>query len=174
MAHSHRWLMVTLLLGLASVLALPGCESDRTRVLLSRTTPAPTPSTARAVPADSPTAVPSASRTALPTSTATRVPTARPTLTPTTAPGRAVTPVLPPPTATGRAVPAATVAPPPAPTATPAPRATATPVRVHVVVYGETLATIARRYGTTVTAIARLNNLTNINRIYPGQRLLIP
>jgi LysM repeat protein len=39
---------------------------------------------------------------------------------------------------------------------------------------GETLAAIARRYGTTATAIARLNGLSNPNRIYVGQRLLIP
>lgn len=47
-------------------------------------------------------------------------------------------------------------------------------MRVHVVAYGETLASIARRYGSTVSAIARANGLTNINRIYAGQRLVLP
>jgi LysM repeat protein len=53
--------------------------------------------------------------------------------------------------------------------------ATATPqVRVHIVRAGETLAIIALRYATTATAIARYNGLSNPNRIYVGQRLLIP
>jgi LysM repeat protein len=46
--------------------------------------------------------------------------------------------------------------------------------RVHVVQRGETLYSIARRYGTTVWAIAMANNLSNPNVIYAGQRLVIP
>lgn len=38
---------------------------------------------------------------------------------------------------------------------------------------GDNLASIARAFGTTVWAIAELNGIYNINRIYVGQRLLI-
>ncbi|MFC2030169.1 LysM peptidoglycan-binding domain-containing protein [Chloroflexota bacterium] len=46
--------------------------------------------------------------------------------------------------------------------------------RIHVVQRGETLSRIAWRYGTTVNALVRANNLWNPNRIYAGQRLWIP
>ncbi len=45
---------------------------------------------------------------------------------------------------------------------------------VYTVVRGDTLATIAGRYGTTVAAIMRVNNLYNPNFIYTGQRLNVP
>jgi LysM repeat protein len=45
---------------------------------------------------------------------------------------------------------------------------------VHVVQYGETLYSIARRYGVNVWTIANANRITNPNRIYVGQRLVIP
>ncbi|MFQ6014778.1 MAG: LysM peptidoglycan-binding domain-containing protein [Anaerolineae bacterium] len=45
---------------------------------------------------------------------------------------------------------------------------------VHVVARGETLYSIARRYGTTVTAIMQANGISNPNRLYAGQRLIIP
>lgn len=45
---------------------------------------------------------------------------------------------------------------------------------VHIVQPGETLMRIALRYGVSVWAIARANNLPNINYIYVGQRLIIP
>jgi LysM repeat protein len=48
------------------------------------------------------------------------------------------------------------------------------PVRIHVVQPGETLFSIARRYGTTVWAIAMANHLYNPNVIYAGQTLVIP
>jgi len=44
----------------------------------------------------------------------------------------------------------------------------------HTVVRGEILARIAARYSTTVSAIARRNNISNPNRVYVGQRLVIP
>ncbi|MGC9334321.1 MAG: LysM peptidoglycan-binding domain-containing protein [Anaerolineae bacterium] len=44
---------------------------------------------------------------------------------------------------------------------------------VHVVQRGETLYSIARRYGTTASALASLNGLRNPNLIYVGQRLSI-
>lgn len=54
--------------------------------------------------------------------------------------------------------------------------ATVTPaqLRIHIVRYGENLTIIARRYGSTVEAIVRANRLPNRNRIYVGQRLIIP
>ena len=45
---------------------------------------------------------------------------------------------------------------------------------VHVVRRGETLYSIARRYGVDVWAVARANGIANPNRIYVGQRLVIP
>ncbi|MCS7003602.1 MAG: LysM peptidoglycan-binding domain-containing protein, partial [Dehalococcoidia bacterium] len=45
---------------------------------------------------------------------------------------------------------------------------------IHIVQRGESLNTIARRYGVTVSAIVAANNIVNPNLIYPGQRLIIP
>lgn len=56
--------------------------------------------------------------------------------------------------------------------APPGPRAAAG--GVHVVRAGETLRAIARRYGTTVSALARANNIGNPNRLRVGQRLVVP
>ena len=44
----------------------------------------------------------------------------------------------------------------------------------HVVQRGETLSSIAYRYGVSVWAIANANHITNINCIYTGQVLYIP
>jgi LysM repeat protein len=44
----------------------------------------------------------------------------------------------------------------------------------YLVRRGDTLFSIARRYGTTVWALQRANNLANPNCIYAGQRLWIP
>jgi len=60
---------------------------------------------------------------------------------------------------------------PAAPAAPPAPPASAV---YHVVCWGENLSRIARMYGTSVWAIANANGISNINRIYVGQVLLIP
>lgn len=62
--------------------------------------------------------------------------------------------------------PAAPTAPPP----TPVPPTTGT----YRVGYGENLTYIAFRFGTTVRALARLNNISNPNLIYPGQLLIVP
>ena len=43
----------------------------------------------------------------------------------------------------------------------------------HKVVKGDTLWAISRKYGTTVEAIAKLNNIKNVNLIYVGQVLTI-
>ena len=45
---------------------------------------------------------------------------------------------------------------------------------VYIVRRGDTLYSIARRYGTTVAAIARANGIANPHRIWAGQRLVIP
>ena len=45
---------------------------------------------------------------------------------------------------------------------------------IHVVAWGDTLFSIARRYETTVDAIAAANGLSDPTQIYAGQRLVIP
>ncbi len=47
-------------------------------------------------------------------------------------------------------------------------------VRYHIVRRGETLYRIAARYGVTIRELAAANGIRNVNRIYVGQRLLIP
>ncbi len=60
--------------------------------------------------------------------------------------------------------------PPPEPPEPPQPP----PPGRYIVQRGDTLAAIARRFGVTAEAIARLNNITNPNLIFAGQELLIP
>ncbi len=66
-----------------------------------------------------------------------------------------------------------TATPPPPPpagaTATPLPDGTL----VHIVQHGETLFSIARRYGVTVEQLRRLNGIGSDNLIHTGQRLVI-
>ena len=45
---------------------------------------------------------------------------------------------------------------------------------VYIVQLGDTLSSIAYRFGTTVSALMYANNLTNPNYIYAGQQLVIP
>ena len=45
--------------------------------------------------------------------------------------------------------------------------------KTHKVVWGDTLSEIAQRYGTTVSYLAKLNNIRNVNLIYVGQVLKI-
>lgn len=101
--------------------------------------------------------------------------TATPAPTASAAPSQTQAANSPAPTATPGAttadsptrVPAATVAPTSLPTATPA------PVR-YVIRRGDTLLSIARRYGTTVSALAAANRISNPARIFAGQTLIIP
>ncbi len=44
----------------------------------------------------------------------------------------------------------------------------------YVVQWGDTLSAIAKRFNTTVSKIAELNNIADINRIFSGQTLKIP
>ena len=64
---------------------------------------------------------------------------------------------------------------PPLMTATTAPMLTSTlgAPQVHIVQQGDTLFSLARRYGVTVEAIQQTNNLTGDN-IFVGQQLIIP
>ncbi len=59
------------------------------------------------------------------------------------------------------------------PAAAPAPNLTSTG-GIYTVAPGDTLATVAARFGTTVSALMRANGLYNPNFIYTGQRLRIP
>ena len=77
-------------------------------------------------------------------------------------------PVPPGPTAQRQFTPGGTPVPTPVPTPTPACR------YYHMVRYGETLSLIAWRYGVSMWAIARANNIYNLNLIYAGQVLCIP
>ncbi len=45
---------------------------------------------------------------------------------------------------------------------------------VHIVQRGDTLYSIARRYGVDASTLALYNGITNPNRIYVGQRIVIP
>jgi LysM repeat protein len=62
---------------------------------------------------------------------------------------------------------------PVAPTAPTAPAQGARP-QVHVVARGETLTGIARRYGSTIAAIAAANGIANPSYVRAGQKLSIP
>jgi len=54
------------------------------------------------------------------------------------------------------------------------PETTEGEVTLHVVVVGESLLSIAARYGVSIWDIAERNNITNVNLIFVGQRLVIP
>lgn len=68
--------------------------------------------------------------------------------------------------------------PTPTTTATEAPSSLASPAptspQIHVVAPGETLTSIAARYGVSVHALAAANGITDLNAIYVGQKLVIP
>ena len=89
--------------------------------------------------------------------------------TPTGAPGEQATPGQTTPAEPGDEQPTV------APTATPTPEPTVrTEEIVYVVVRGDTLGEIAKRFGVTVEAIAQANDIANVNRLEVGQQLLIP
>jgi LysM repeat protein len=118
--------------------------------------------------------------------TATHTPTTSPAATPTTTaasptPTATGTVTSPTPTATrtvAAPTPTATVGTPqPTPTApTPTPTATLVPGQqvIYVVQRGDTLYSIARRFGVSVEALIHLNNIARPSFIWAGQRLIIP
>jgi LysM repeat protein len=67
-----------------------------------------------------------------------------------------------------------TPTPTPPPGTTPSPTPPPTGGQIYIVRAGDTLSGIARRFNTTVAAIAQANGISNINYIYVGQRLTIP
>ncbi len=108
--------------------------------------------------------------------------TGRPSEVPIAAPGTepSPTPITVGPIIVPATQPVPTVA-PPAPTATSAPAASSQPTtssssarRTYIVQRGDNLTKIARRFGTTVDAIVRANNIKDKNKIYVGQKLIIP
>lgn len=68
----------------------------------------------------------------------------------------------------------------PAVSATPAPRVATVSIktghvgRLHTVARGDTVYRLARKYGVSADALARVNNLKNVNLIRIGQKLVIP
>lgn len=54
------------------------------------------------------------------------------------------------------------------------PKATEDNDLIYTVVKGDTLSKIAKSFDTTITAIAELNNITDVNKIKTGQKLNIP
>jgi LysM repeat protein len=87
---------------------------------------------------------------------------------PTPTASLAPTPTTPPPSAS----------PQPSPTPTATPRQTAKPSpssgRTYTVKAGDTLSSIAARFGTTVKALQQLNGISDPSLIHPGQVLKIP
>lgn len=53
-------------------------------------------------------------------------------------------------------------------------RPTATPAGLYIVQSGDTLGTIANRYGTTVEDLMAMNGLSNADMLSVGQELIIP
>jgi len=51
---------------------------------------------------------------------------------------------------------------------------TASPVRTHTVQPGESLSSIAAEYGVTLRSLIKANETVNLNRIRPGQALIVP
>ncbi|MFQ5855701.1 MAG: LysM peptidoglycan-binding domain-containing protein [Anaerolineae bacterium] len=75
----------------------------------------------------------------------------------------------------GGLAPTETPKPAPIKTPTPGPPPPPSPSRcVYTVKAGDTLFSIARQFGTTVSDIAQANGITNVNQIFAGQKLVIP
>ncbi len=148
------WKIGALVLVVVLVGTLGGCTREK-----KAPTPVPSPSVAAA------TATPAPAETVVRVGSPTPVTGAGAATTP--APAETPTPVPP-------AVPTRLPTPTPVPPAAPAPAPTAPAGgTTYVVQAGDTLFSIAVRFGTTVEAIRQANNLTG-DTIYVGQTLVIP
>jgi LysM repeat protein len=140
------------------------------------TTPQPTASnTSTSTPTNTPTAT-STTPTATPTATST-TPTATPTATsttPTATPTATSTTPTATPTATSTTPTATPTATSSAPTATPVPTLAPGQTIIYVVRSGDTLYSIARRFGVSMQTLVQLNAISNPSYIWAGQKLIIP
>ncbi|MEY4042967.1 MAG: hypothetical protein RL529_534 [Actinomycetota bacterium] len=93
-----------------------------------------------------------------------------PTPTPTPTPSKSPTPT---PTPTKSATPTPTPTKSATPTKSPTPTPTAKPTS-YTVLAGDTLQSIARKFGVTLDALMAANKITNANLIKVGQKLVIP
>ncbi len=99
-----------------------------------------------------------------------------------TAPPQPVAPLVPveqsPPAPKPEPVKVETPKPVPAPSqlaqSKPEPKPAATGVRSHTMTKGDTLYSLSRKYGVSITAIQKANNITNPNAIREGSKLVIP
>lgn len=170
--------LLLFILAASAYLALTGGPELPTLIELKTNTPTFTPSI---------TPTPSASATITPTPTYTSAPThtpehenqcscPSPEIVVVTATFQATNPFMPQPTATGTSilttVPTFTLPPTESPTSTATLPPTPTQV-VYTVQRGDTLGSIALRFGVTVEAIQALNHMDS-NVIYIGQVLQIP
>jgi LysM repeat protein len=115
------------------------------------------------------TRTPVATGSVVPTHSPTLTPTGTPSGTPGGTPGISPTPggtsgISPTPGGT----PTATPPPAPSPTATPS------EFTEYAVQQGDTLSSIAQRFGTTADELARLNGITDPNTLDIGQKLQVP
>jgi LysM repeat protein len=103
-------------------------------------------------------------------------PSVTPSVTPSPSPSSASPSAIPTPPAIPSGSPAATIIPGPSSSSTPKPSATPKPstARTYRVQSGDTLSGIAARFGVTVKAIAKANNITDPRIIRVGQVLVIP
>ena len=149
-----KCVLIVVLLSVLLLTGVEGCTRSKSGVI-----PTSTPVAAAMRPTNTP----------LPGG-ATVVAIATPTPTPTMVPG--IPTLTPTPIGVATATPTEAVTPglTPTPVSTPAPRAGFP----YTVQWGDTLYSIAARFGTTVEALVQLNNLSDPHRLQVGQRLIIP
>jgi len=157
MIQTRSWLTICGV-GLLVALLLAGCT------LPAAPDVTPTPSEQEAIEAGMAQMATEAAQTAAvvmesPVSTPTPLPTPVPSPTPPPTPVPTIAPTVPP-----------TAPPPPQPTEAPPMSGEQT----YIVQRGDTLYSIARRYGVRLGDLAAYNGIVNPNRIYVGQVLRIP
>lgn len=153
------FLAAIILTGLAAVLVLWFQRNPEATSVVPTSTVTPTATTTSTAP-PIPTHTATSISTYIPTSTPTPTPTPPPTPTPTSTPTS--TPTITPTTTP-------TITSTPTPTRTPSP----TPI-IYSVIRGDTLSSIADRYGVTIEAILEANNLSASTILSIGQKLIIP